>query len=95
MSAQNGAQALRLAGQDRAVPTRRPAASPLTLSGAMLSDEWVSPAPGHFTFNLEAALLGIRVRSATMEIKTSSYEDAIGPGGPFCWRATCSQKEAH
>jgi hypothetical protein len=61
----------------------------------MLSDEWVFPAPGHCTFNLEAALLGIRVRSATMEVETTIYENAMGPGGPFCWRATCFQKEAH
>lgn len=60
-----------------------PAASQLTLSGTMLSDEWVFPAPGHRAFNLEAALLGIGVRSAPLEVETTSYEDGKGPSGLF------------
>lgn len=50
----------------------------------MLSDEWVFPAPGHHrAFNLEAALLGIGVRSAPLEVETTSYEDGKGPSGLF------------
>lgn len=41
MSAQDGTQPLMLVGQYCTVPTKRPATSQLTLSGAMLSDEWV------------------------------------------------------
>lgn len=39
---------------------------------------WVSPAPRHCAFNLEAALLGLGVRSATIEVEATRYEDDIG-----------------